>query len=188
MFIAQEKERTNIAEYIIYMYQLEDLIRAYQFNIDVIREKIIKPQVKSDSFEKEAVKWYEEIIQEMKSRGLEREGHLHRIGEVITEMIYLHNTLLTVVKDKKYIGLLEAAEENIEAFRQKSDLKQMHIVEVCFRALYMKFLMRLQGKEITDASESAFDTMRILLAYLTKGYHQMKKGDMSMFEADNSEA
>ena len=97
-------------------------------------------------------------------------------------MIYLHNTLLKVVEDKKYIDLLEAAQENIEAFRQKSDLKDMHLVEVCFRALYMKFLLRLQGKEIGAETENAFDTMRILLAYLTKGYHQMKAGDMSMFE------
>lgn len=182
MYIAQEKERTNIAEYVIYMYQLEDLIRAYQFNIDTIREKIIKPQVKSESFEQEAVKWYEEIIREMKSRGLERAGHIHRIGEVMTEMIYLHNTLVNVVEDKKYNDLLEAAQDNIEAFRQKSDLKDMHLVEVCFRALYMKFLMRLQGKEISAETENAFDTMRVLLAYLTKGYHQMKAGDMSMFE------
>jgi len=182
MFVAQQKEQNNIAEYIIYMYQLEDLIRAYKFDIDTIREKIIQPQVKSASLEAEAVKWYEDIIEEMKSRNLERKGHLHRIGEVITELIYLHNTLKDVVEDQKYLDLLNAAEDNIEAFRGKSDLKELHLVEVCFQALYMKLLLKLQGKEIAAESENAFDTMRILLAYLTKGYHQMKKGDMSMFE------
>ncbi|MGM0479040.1 MAG: DUF4924 family protein [Bacteroidota bacterium] len=182
MFVAQQKEQNNIAEYVIYMYQLEDLIRAYKFDIDTIREKIIQPQVKSASLEAEAVKWYEAIISEMKSRGLERKGHLHRIGEVITELIYLHNTLKDVVEDKKYLDLLKAAEENIEAFREKSDLENLHLVEVCFQALYMKLLLKLQGKEISAESENAFDTMRIVLAYLTKGYHEMKKGDMSMFE------
>ncbi|MDX1651683.1 MAG: DUF4924 family protein [Brumimicrobium sp.] len=182
MFIAQEKEKTNIAEYIIYMYQIEDLLRAYKFDIDLVFEKIIKPQVKSESFAKESKKWYQEIIDEMRSRGLERKGHIHRIGEVITELIYLHNTLVEVVKDEKYKALLDAAEPNIEAFREKSDLIEKHLIEVCFQALYMKLLMRLQSKEISAETENAFDSMRVVLAYLTKGYHQMKKGDMSMFQ------
>lgn len=182
MFIAQEKLRNNIAEYVIYMYQVEDMIRAYQFDIEEIRTHLIQPQVKSESFEAEAVKWYKELISEMKSRKLEKKGHLNRIQEVITELIYLHNTLKDVVKDVQYIDLLTAADENIEEFRKKSDLKSVHLIEVCFQALYMKFLLKLKGEEISNESESAFDTMRIILAYLTKGYHQMKAGDMSMFE------
>nr|WP_299203299.1 DUF4924 family protein [uncultured Brumimicrobium sp.] len=184
MFIAQEKLQSNIAEYVIYMYQVEDMIRAYRFDIDKIRENIIRPQVKSEAFENEAVKWYEELITEMKSRGLEKKGHLHRLGEVITELIYLHNTLKDVVEDKKYLGLLEAANENVEAFQKKSDLGSLHMIEVCFQALYMKLLLKLQGKEVGAESEAAFDTMRIILAYLTKAYHQMKAGDMSMFQKE----
>jgi hypothetical protein len=182
MYIAKEKRETNIAEYVIYMYQMEDMVRAYRFDLEAIREKIVRPQVKSASLEEEAVKWYKEIIDEMKSRKLDRKGHVHRIGEIITELIYLHNTLKDVVEDQKYLDLLKAAEGNIEAFREKSDMGNLHLVEVCFQALYMKLLLKLQGKEISAESESAFDSMRILLAYLTKGYHQMKKGDMTMFE------
>lgn len=182
MFVAQEKLKNNIAEYIIYMYQVEDMIRAYNFEIEELRKHIIQPQVKSESFEAEAVKWYEDLIAEMKSRKLEKKGHLNQIQEVMTELIYLHNTLKDVVKDRKYIDLLTAAEPNIEEFRKKSDLKSAHLVEVCCQALYMKLLLKLRGEEISEASESAFDTMRIILAYLTKGYHQMKSGDMSMFE------
>ncbi|PKR80677.1 hypothetical protein CW751_07865 [Brumimicrobium salinarum] len=182
MFIAQEKLKNNIAEYVIYMYQVEDMVRAYQFNIEQIRANIIRPQIKSESFENEAVTWYQDIIDEMKSRGLEKKGHLHRLGEVITELIYLHNTLKDVVKDKKYLDLLSAADENIEAFQKKSDLGDLNLVEVCFQALYMKLLLKLKGQEINAESEKAFDTMRIILAYLTKAYHKMKAGDMSMFE------
>lgn len=182
MFIAQEKLKSNIAEYIIYMYQVEDMVRAYQFDIEEIRRHIIQPQVKSESLEEVAVKWYIELISEMKSRGLQNKGHLNRVMEVMTELVYLHNTLKDVVEDKKYIDLLAAAEENIEEFMKKSDLESRHPIEVCFQALYMKFLLKLKGEEISAESESAFDTMRIILAYLTKVYHQMKSGDMSMFE------
>src|SRR5690554_4934313 len=156
MFIAQEKLQNNIAEYIIYMYQLEDMMRAYNFDVEKIRQEIIRPQVKSESLEAEAVNWYKEIIEEMQSRGLEKKGHLHRIDEVMTEMIYLHNTLKDVVKDKKYLDLLTAAEDNISAFEKKSDLKNSHLVEVCFQALYMKLLLKLKGEEIGAESEAAF--------------------------------
>jgi hypothetical protein len=43
----------------------------------------------------------------------------------------------------------------------------------------MKLLLRLQKKEINSASEEAFDAMRILIAYLSKSYHQMKNGDLN---------
>ena len=182
MFIAQEKLQSNVAEYVIYMFQIEDLIRAYNFDVDAIRKNIIQPQVKSEAFEEEAIKWYKDIIAEMKSRQLQTKEHLFRVNEVITELIYLHNTLKDVVKDPKYIGLIEHAEGHIEAFRDKSDLKENHLVDICFQALYMKMLLRLQNKEISAESEGAFDSMRIVLAYLSKAYHQMKSGDMSMFE------
>ena len=41
MLIAQEKRKTNIAEYILYMWQVEDLIRAHQFNMDLIEQNLI---------------------------------------------------------------------------------------------------------------------------------------------------
>ncbi|MFA5573476.1 MAG: DUF4924 family protein [Brumimicrobium sp.] len=186
MYVAQEKLNSNIAEYVLYMYQLEDLIRGYNFDIDKITENLIRPQVKSNSFEAEAIKWYQEIIDEMKSRQLEQKGHLFRVNEIITELVYLHQTLKEVVKDPKYLGLIAAAEKNIEDFRTKSDLQDnAHLVEVCFYAMYMKLLMRLQQKEISGETENAFDSMRVVLGYLVKGYHQMKSGDMSMFETNN---
>ena len=38
--------------------------------------------------------------------------------------------------------------------------------------------MKLQKKEISPNTEDAFDSMRILLAYLSKSYHKMKNGDL----------
>ena len=41
MIIAQKKKKENIAEYILYMWQVEDLIRAYKFSIDEIEQNVI---------------------------------------------------------------------------------------------------------------------------------------------------
>ncbi|MBW7867576.1 MAG: DUF4924 family protein [Brumimicrobium sp.] len=182
MLIAQERFESNIAEYIIYMYQIEDLMRAYTFDLDQITENIIQPQVKEDEDIQPIISWYEEIIEEMNSRGLQKKGHLYRVGEVMTELIYLHKMLMEVAQDEQYIHLLSHAEENVKAFRDKSDLKDNHLVEICFQALYLKLLLKLKGSEIGKETEKALDTMREVLAYLSNAYHMMKSGDMSMFE------
>ena len=95
------------------------------------------------------------------------------------ELSYLHNTLLNLINDEKYKTLYESAFDHIELFKEKSNLKDKNHIEIIFHALYMKLLLRLQKKEINSASEEAFDAMRILIAYLSKSYHQMKNGDLN---------
>ena len=45
MFIAQELRKNSIAEYLLYMWQVEDIIRAYGCSLSRIRKEYI------DSFE-----------------------------------------------------------------------------------------------------------------------------------------
>ena len=183
MLIAQEKLQNNIAEYVIYMFQLEDVMRSFKLDWELVKINVVHPQTPNPSFLKESEKWFYDLLQEMKSRGLDKKGHLYCVNEVINELAYLHSTLHDIVKDSKYLALFEVAQPNIEDFQKKSELTQAGPVEVCFQALYMKLLLRLQKKEISAESEQAFDSMRILLAYLSKGYHQMKSGNMDMFTA-----
>ena len=178
MLIAQQKLKENIAEYILYMYQIEDVIRACQFDLNAILENYVKPQLPDNSFLSQYTKWYTDLITNMKSQRIEKTGHLHEINEVMIEISYLHTTLINMVKDQKYITLFEVAIVNIEDFKEKSNLKDKNHIEIAFHALYMKLLLRLQKKEISAESEAAFDTMRILLAYLAKAYHQMKNGSI----------
>ena len=44
MDIAQKKRKENIAEYILYLWQLEDLLRAVQFSPEAIHSALIKPR------------------------------------------------------------------------------------------------------------------------------------------------
>ncbi len=178
MLIAQQKLKENIAEYILYMYQIEDVIRAYQFDLDLILENYVKPQLPDNSFLSSYTKWYTNLINNMKSQKIEKSGHLYEINEVMIEISYLHTTLLNIVKDEKYKTLFESSLPNIEDFKEKSNLKDKNPIEIAFHALYMKLLLRLQKKEISAESEEAFDTMRVLLAYIARAYNQMKNGSM----------
>ncbi len=178
MLVANQKKQENIAEYIIYMYQIEDVVRAYNFDLDTIIENFVKPQLPDDSFLNNYIKWYQNIINQMVSQNIQKQGHINDINEVMVELSYLHNMLLSMVKDQKYINLYEVAVKNIEAFKEKSNLKDKNQIEIAFHALYMKLLLKIQKKEISPASEEAFDSMRVLLAYLSRSYHKMKSGDL----------
>ena len=40
MIVARQKKKENIAEYLLYMWQIEDIIRACGGNIDVIKSRL----------------------------------------------------------------------------------------------------------------------------------------------------
>jgi hypothetical protein len=178
MLIAQQKEKENIAEYIIYMYQIEDVVRACDLNLERVMSTYVIPQLPDASFEGQYRTWYMAIVDEMKRGGMQKTGHLSRINEIMVELSYLHNTLLNLANDPKYKTVFEAASPFIEEFKQRSDLKDKNHIEIAFHAMYMKLLLRLQKKDITQESEEAFDAMRMMLAYLSRAYHKMKSGDL----------
>lgn len=178
MLIAQQKSNENIAEYILYMYQIEDLIRTFNFDLERIMNEFVSKQLPDSSFHKSYEAWYADLIRQMKSQKIEEKGHLFLIQEVMIELSFLHNTLLNMTSDTKYKDLYERAIEHIEAFKEKSNLKDKNHVEIVFHAMYMKLLLKLQQKEISAESEESFDSMRILIAYLSRAYHQMKAGTL----------
>lgn len=178
MLIARQKQKENIAEYVLYMYQIEDLIRAYDFNLEAIMENFVKPQLTDLSLEDEYKNWYRDLISQIKSQRIEKQGHLHDLKDILVEISYLHNTLLNLANDEKYRTLVETGTPFIDEFKDRSNLKDKNNIEVLFHAMYMKLLLKLQGKEISAETEEAFDSMRIQLAYLAKAYHKMKGGDL----------
>lgn len=182
MLVAQQKLQENVAEYVLYMYQIEDIIRAYDFNLDAIMENYVRPQLPDESFLNQYRDWYRGLINQMKGQGIEKTGHLAMLNEVIVELTYLHTTMLTMAKDEKYKGVFEQAARFIEEFKEKSNLKDKNQIEIAFNAMYMKLLLKLQKKEISAESEEAFDAMRMLLAYLSRAYHKMKSGDLDFLQ------
>jgi hypothetical protein len=182
MFISQQKKSENIAEYILYMYQIEDLIRAYDFDLEVIMEKYVRPQLPDHSFVEQYRAWYSGLISQMQSQKIDKVGHLHDLKDILVEISYLHNTLMNLANDEKYKTLFEAALPFIEEFKEKSNLKDKNSIEVLFQALYMKLLLRLKGKEISAETEEAFDAMRIVLAYISRAYNQMQKGELNFLK------
>jgi hypothetical protein len=182
MLIAQQKLKENIAEYVLYMFQIEDVVRAYDLDIDRLMGDFVAPQLNDEKLVQAYREWYEGIIREMKFQKIEKTGHLHDIKEILVELSYLHNVLMNMANDSKYKAIFEKALPYINEFKDRSNLKDRNEIELAFHGLYMKLLLRLQKKEISQATEEAFDAMRALLAYLADAFKKMKSGNMDFLQ------
>ncbi|MBX7095879.1 MAG: DUF4924 family protein [Flavobacteriales bacterium] len=179
MRVAEEKLKSNVAEYILYMWQMEDVVRSFNFDIEAIEFNLLRPVLKSEEELKAEKEWFSQLIRNMKNQEIEQKGHLNDIYEIIQELFYLHNTLLNVAKDPSYLQLHEEAAPGMEDYRLRSKSHSMNEVELCFNALYTKLLLRLKKQEISSETESAFTAFSKMISYLCSSYHKMKKGELN---------
>lgn len=176
MLISRQKKESNIAEYILYMWQLEDILRANNFDKESINRLLVEP-LSIDEENKQAIAaWYAKLIEKMKAQGLQKTGHLEETHEAINELQYLHNMLLNTLKDKKYQQLYLAAKLNIDAFKIKSGNPGMGDIEAILNGLYGLLLLRLKKKPVSRDTEEAMESFSKMMAYLVKKYHETKSG------------
>lgn len=179
MYISALKKEENIAEYVLYMWQIEDVVRACQFDMDKIEKAIISQQ-ELEADQKESLRaWYKNLCNKMKLQKIQESGHLRESREVVDELSMLHNTLLTYYKDEKYTEFYSFSEQYIDEFKKVSNNPNASNIEVLFNALYAKLILKLQGKDISSSTEEAFESFRNVLAYLASKYKQMKNGELA---------
>jgi hypothetical protein len=171
MIIAQEKRKTNLAEYILYMWQIEDLIRAYKFDITAITEAVLQHFKQPEEKQIEIKEWYENLIEMMKVEKVEEKGHLQIIKNNIDELFDFHMHLLNNKKDSAYIALFQKSVGHIAEFRTKSQAtEEDNDIELCLTALYGILMLRLQKKEISKDTLAAISSFSEMIASLTAKY------------------
>lgn len=75
MYISQQLKQQNIAEYLLYMWQVEDLIRANGFDIERIKKNIVEPYPSlSEEQKKTLIQWYADLINMMHDEGVMEKG------------------------------------------------------------------------------------------------------------------
>ena len=72
MFIAQKLRKENISEYLLYMWQIEDLLRAFNLDIDLIQKQVIDPYPVSEEEKKTLYEWYESLLEMMRMENIQQ--------------------------------------------------------------------------------------------------------------------
>ena len=103
MDIAKAKRKENIAEYILYLWQLEDLLRALQFSPEAIYSTLIAPR-KDIAEEQKSVflLWYMDLANLLRQEGKEEKGHLEHTLHLIQDLHDLHLQLMKLPVGEHY--------------------------------------------------------------------------------------
>ena len=178
MFISKQLKQQNIAEYLIYMWQVEDLIRAYGCNVEQIRQSPVARYPAEQ--QAELGQWYEDLIEMMRREEVMQHGHLQINKNIITWLTDLHFQLLASSKFPYYNAAYYKALPFIVELRSKGANKEEPELETCFEALYGILLLKLQKKEISEETRKAQEAITTMLSMLSTYYIEDKKGELEL--------
>lgn len=183
MYIAQNKRKENIAEYILYLWQLEDLLRAVQFSPEAIYSALVRPRGLERGKEEELMEWYLGIADLLRKEGKERHGHLEHTQHLIGDLHDLHLHLMELPVGKRYRTLYAAAAPELPALRKALGNDEISDTELCFRALYAVMLHRMKGEQ--DAKDKfitgVLDIISPLVAELAEIFRKTEEGEIDLF-------
>lgn len=172
MIIAEQKRKENIIEYIIYIRQIQDIIRAVGFDIQALDKMIINEFSVSEKIKIKIRQWYAGLIISMKEQKIEKEGDLDFINSLIDNLEKLHNELLSDSEEYKHAELYRWAKPNIEEFRVLSGKLNSADIRVCIDALHSLFLLRIKKENVSDETMQAMQTFSNLLAHLALKFRE----------------
>lgn len=174
MFIANKIKEESEVGYVLYMWQLEDVVRA--FNGDV--EKIIKDYVPQFGYEGDVLKqeqqWWRDIVEMMRGEGIMQTGHLQMVKGTLSLLFDKHVELLADTKETVYSSLYYKALPFIVELRAQGSNKEKSELEVCFEALYGVTLLKMRQQKISQQTQDAHDRIATMLAYLNQKYLEEK--------------
>ena len=181
MITASAKKRENIAEYLLYMWQIEDLIRANNLDMEKIENNIIaKYTGLSEEQRKEMRDWYESLIDMMCREDVVDAGHLQLNKNVLIDLNNLHRQLLGNSKFSQYSAEYYKTLPYIVEIRAKAGENKKDELESCFDALYGILMLRLQGKDISPETLGAATQISRFLAMLAGYYKQDYNNELEL--------
>ncbi len=169
MFIAKSIREKSVVEYLLYMWQMEDLIRAYGCSLTRIRREYIDRFEYTDQQKDDEEDWFGDLIRMMNQEGKREKGHL-AINEVLLQDLGdLHVRLLQSTRFPFYSAEYYRVLPFIVELRQKGD-KEIGEVETCLNALYGVMLLRMRQKPISPETAHAIKAITTFLGMLSDYY------------------
>ena len=151
-----KNKRENIAEYILWIWQLEDYLRAF-------------PNAATDNENPSPdMRFLAELSEMMHREGVTEKGHVQLARNAMAELEELHRRLLD--EDASYRAAMIRLTPALNILKSKTDNPLMSDLEAGLTLLYQVLLLRLQHKEITPATAETQTQVTRLLQFLSKIY------------------
>lgn len=181
MIISKKLKEQSISEYLLYMWQVEDLIRANGCDIDQLERAVVATYQLPELQHRELVEWYANLVEMMRLEGVQQSGHLQINKNVIISLTELHYRLMHSQKFPFYQAAYYKALPFIVELRAKGGQEKSEL-ENCFDALYGIWMLRLQRKEVSKQTSDAVTDIVKFIGLLSDYYNKEREGDLDMEE------
>ncbi len=183
MDIAQAKRRENIAEYILYLWQLEDLLRALQFSPEAVYSQLVAPRKELDEqLRSTMLVWYMDVANLLTQEGKEEKGHLEHTLHLIRDLHDLHLQLMKLPAGSHYRQTFARLEPQLGKLREVMGNPGISDTELSFRALYATMLYRIKGEGEKSAVADTIEFISPVIAELAAMYHKVERGEIDLFK------
>lgn len=178
MLVAQQKRKENIAEYLLYMWQVEDLLRACDLDDEKI-EQLLVARFSSMTDDVTPIRqWYLELRDMMLTEGKRQSGHLQINENVLANLSELHQRLLKEGNDAIYTSCFYSTLPYIVELRGREGEQKEGELETCFTALYGLMILRMQQREVSEQTRAAMQQISKFIALLADKYNAWKSGEL----------
>ena len=144
-------KKNNIAEYILYLWQIEDYLRAFPLQAEVNQE-------------------LRDLNEMMHQENIMEGGHLQLAKNALDELEDLHNDLLD--QEATYRSAIIQISPSLNILKSKTDRPTMSDIEACLVLLYQIMLLKLQKRPISSETEQVQKQATQILQYLSKTYKE----------------
>ncbi len=144
-------KKNNIAEYILYLWQIEDYLRAFPEQAEANQE-------------------LQDLNNMMHQENIMDGGHLQLAQNALAELEDLHNDLLD--QEATYRAAMIRLTPALNILKSKTDRPTMSDVEACLILLYQIILLKLKQSPISSETEQVQKQATQVLQYLSKTYKE----------------
>lgn len=160
MLIAQHLQYTNRAEYLLYMWQVEDILRAHDLDIERLDRDYLSRFQMDEKQRADTRLWYEQLIEMMRHESKRESGHLRINENVVEGLAEVHDALLRSSKFPYYREMYHRVlpllvELRAKAGEQLPPAGTAGELTLCFQLLYGVLLLRMQEKEVSNGTSQA---------------------------------
>lgn len=183
MDIAQAKRKENIAEYILYLWQLEDLLRALQFSPEAIYSQLVAPRQIEEEQKHIYLLWYMDIVNLLRKENKEEGGHLEHTLHLIADMHNLHLQLMQHPVGEHYRATFARLAPQLPRLRAMVKKEEVSDTEIAFRALYATMLYRIKGGDKgVEAIKDTIELISPVVGELAAMYGKVERGEVDLFQ------
>jgi hypothetical protein len=146
-----KNKKDNIAEYILYLWQLEDYLRAFPESAEGNEE-------------------LSDILRMMHADDVMDGGHIQLAQIALKELELLSDDILT--QEATYRAAMIRITPALNLLKVRTDRPTMSNIEACLVLLYQIMMLRLQKRPVSAETQEVQQQATSILQYLSKTYYK----------------